>query len=109
MATSVTDAPAEQRFEIREDGVPAGFAAYRIVGDRIAFHHTEVFDGFEGRGLALRLVDEALAEVRRRGLAVLPVCPYVRRVISRAPEKYLDLVPADVREGFGLPPDAPVA
>lgn len=109
MATSVIDVPAEQRFEIREDGVPAGFAEYRIVGDRITFHHTEVFDGFEGRGLALRLVDEALADVRGRGLAVLPVCPYVRRVISRAPEKYLDLVPADVRERFGLPPVAPVA
>ena len=103
MATSVTDVPAEQRFEIREDGVPAGFAAYRIVGDRITFHHTEVYDGFEGRGLALVLVDEALADARRRGLGVLPMCPYVRRVVARAPEKYLDLVPADARERFGLP------
>ncbi len=103
MATSVSDVPAAGRYEIREDEMVAGFAAYRLTGDRITFHHTEVFEGFQGRGLALRLVADALSDARRRGLGVLPVCPYVRRVISRAPEKYLDLVPADARERFGLP------
>ena len=103
MTTSVTDAPADQRFEIREDGVLTGFAAYRVTGDLITFHHTEVFPEFGGRGLALTLVAEALADARRRGLGVLPVCPYVRRVIARDPQAYLDLVPADARERFGLP------
>jgi hypothetical protein len=34
---------------------------------------------------------------------VLPVCPFVRDFISRHPV-YLDLVPTDQREQFGLPP-----
>lgn len=41
---------------------------------------------------------EELADTRRRGLTVLPFCPYVRRVIAEAPEDCLDLVPAKDRE-----------
>ena len=39
--------------------------------------------------------------VRSRGLAVLPVCPFVKSFIERNPE-YTDLVPADTRARFGL-------
>lgn len=103
----VTDASAASRYEIREDGALAGFAAYRLEGRTITFHHTEVGPEFGGRGLALDLVSYALADARERGLAVVPLCPYVRRVISRAPERYLDLVPAGERARLGLPEGEP--
>ncbi|HEY3259270.1 MAG TPA: GNAT family N-acetyltransferase, partial [Pseudonocardiaceae bacterium] len=56
---------------------------------------------FGGRGLAGQLVQHALDDTRRRGLAVLPFCPYVRGFIARHPE-YVDLVPQAQRDRFGL-------
>lgn len=103
MTTTVRDNPEASRFEIHVDDALAGFADYRLSPGRIAFTHTEVDDAFAGQGLARQLVDEALTDVRRRDLAVLPFCPYVRRVIARNPEQYLDLVPESQRERFGLP------
>jgi hypothetical protein len=41
-----------------------------------------------------------LSDARRRGLAVLP---YVRQVIARSPQEYLDLVGERDRARFGLP------
>ncbi len=67
----------------------------------IAFNHTEVDDEFEGRGLGSQLAQAALDAARDEGLDVLPFCPFIKAWIGKHPE-YLDLVPADQRERFGL-------
>lgn len=100
---SVHDNQAEHRYEIHDGDQLRGFADYELTAHRIAFTHTEVDPAFSGQGLARRLVGEALDDARRRGLLVLPVCPYVRTVIAKHPQRYLDLVPAEVRNRFGLP------
>lgn len=101
--STVRDNPTKHRYEIFDGDRLAGFSEYKITGARIAFTHTEIGDAFSGRGLARKLVADALADARRRGLSVLPVCPYVRKVIAQSPDKYLDLVPAIDRERFKLP------
>lgn len=103
MSTAVRDNPAESRYEIHDDGRLAGFSAYRLTGHRIAFTHTETLPEFRSRGLAGQLVAGELDDARRRGLAVLPFCPYVRKVIARHADAYLDLVPERDRARFGLP------
>lgn len=103
MTTSVRDNPELSRYEVHVDDQLAGFSEYRLRGERIAFTHTEIAEEFGGRGLARRLVDEELADARRRGLSVLPFCPYVRKVIADNPEEYVDLVPAKDRARFDLP------
>ncbi|ABL81378.1 MULTISPECIES: GNAT family N-acetyltransferase [unclassified Nocardioides] len=103
MATVVLDNPEKQRYEIHVDDELAGFTDYRLRNGRISFTHTELGPGFTGRGLARKLVADELADARRRGLAVLPFCPYVRNVIAENPDKYLDLVPVRDRERFDLP------
>lgn len=97
----VGDDREAERFVISVDGEPAGLAQYRDRGRAISFVHTEIDDRFEGRGLGGRLIAAALDDVRGRGLAVLPFCPFVRSYIERHPE-YLDLVPATQRAQFGL-------
>ncbi|WP_033823345.1 GNAT family N-acetyltransferase [Kitasatospora sp. MBT63] len=104
----VTDDPRASRYEIRigpgaaaGTGEPVGFAEYHLSEGELALIHTEVDPVFEGRGLAGRLVRAALDDARRRGLAVLPYCPYVRKWIGRHPD-FTDLVPADRRARFGL-------
>lgn len=103
MSATVRDNPGLSRYEILVDDRVAGVGEYKLGPGRIAFLHTEIGDEYGGRGLARRLVAEALADARRRELAVLPFCPYVRRVIAEAPEDYLDLVPAKDRARFRLP------
>jgi predicted GNAT family acetyltransferase len=98
---SVADNPAASRYELRVDGELAGFINYQLRGETISLIHTEVNPGFEGGGLAGRLARYALDDARKRQLAVLPFCPYVRSWIKRHPE-YADLVPQDRRAEFDL-------
>jgi predicted GNAT family acetyltransferase len=65
--------------------------------------HVEVDQDMGGHGLGRKLVDGVLDDVRRRGLFVLPRCPFTRKVIAEEQGSYLDLVPMDAREEFGLP------
>jgi predicted GNAT family acetyltransferase len=100
---AVRDNPDESRYEIYDGAELAGFSAYQLGAGQISFTHTEVFPAFGGRGLARDLVTSELEDARRRGLAVLPFCPYVRKVIAESPAAYLDLVRRQDRARFGLP------
>ena len=98
----VREAPAKYRFEIWVGDELAGFTTYRRQPDQYTFMHTEIDSAFGGRGLASILIKAALDEMRARGAAVLPQCPFVRRYISLH-EDYLDLVPARHRKEYDLP------
>ena len=99
---AIADDREESRYEIHVGEELAGFAQYRLrPGGTIAFVHTEIDDRFGGQGLASRLIGFALDDVRSRGLAVLPFCPFVKGYVERHPD-YLDLVPEARRDRFGL-------
>jgi hypothetical protein len=97
----IADAPERERYELSLDGEVAGFSAYRVRPELIAFVHTEVDERFQGRGLADRLIRFALEDARSRGLAVLPFCPFVKAFIERHPD-FAELVPEGFRAQFGL-------
>ncbi|MFC9762949.1 GNAT family N-acetyltransferase [Rhodococcus jostii] len=90
-STVVTDSPQQSRYEIHADGELAGIEQYEVDGDVHVFVHTEIYPQYEGLGLARTLVGAALDDLRRRGLRVRPVCPYVVKFVSKHPE-YQDLV-----------------
>ena len=71
----------------------AGFAEYRPRPHAVVFTHTEVDEAFEGQGIGGALVRGALDDVRSKGLAVVPLCPFVKAWIAKHPE-YEDLVAA---------------
>jgi predicted GNAT family acetyltransferase len=98
---SIADVPEAKRYEIRLDDELAGFVRYRLRRDQISLDHTEIDERFEGRGLASKLIAYALDDARRRELAVLPFCPFVKAHIQRHRE-YVDLVPAERRAAFDL-------
>jgi predicted GNAT family acetyltransferase len=97
----VADAPDRERYELSIDGEVVGFSAYRARPGLIAFVHTEIDEHLQGRGLADRLIRFALEDVRARGLAVLPFCPFVKAFIERHRE-FETLVPETYRKQFGL-------
>ena len=91
MELIVRDAPEADRYEIRDGERVLGLAAYERRGDTLVFTHTEVDPDVGRSGLGSTLVREALDDVRSRGGAVVPRCPFVRGWIERHPE-YADLV-----------------
>ncbi|MEW2516071.1 MULTISPECIES: GNAT family N-acetyltransferase [Streptomyces] len=82
---------ARNRYEIHVDGKRAGLTAYRDRDAQRVFYHTEIDDAFAGQGLASRLVQEALTDVRESGKRIVPVCPYVAKFLKRH-EEFADLV-----------------
>ena len=98
---AIADAPERERYEVYVEGALGGFTLYKSRPGIIAFIHTEVVEGFQGRGLGERLIAYALDDARKRGLAVLPFCPFVRSFIQSHPD-YVDLVPESEREAFEL-------
>jgi predicted GNAT family acetyltransferase len=89
----VRDVPEESRYDLYIDGVRVGFMDYAVRGDTFTALHTEIYPAYGGRGLASRLVTEVLDNVRDTGMALRPLCPFVRRFLETHPE-YDDLVTA---------------
>jgi predicted GNAT family acetyltransferase len=87
----VRDNPDLGRYDVLVDDEPAGFTAYRLRPGRVVFVHTEIADGYAGRGVGTALARGALDDVRRRGLQVTPLCPFIAGFLRRHPE-YDDLV-----------------
>ena len=91
------DDAAARRYRLRLDGEELGFVDYDPIGQTaILIKHVEVASGHEGKGYGSQLVRHALDDIRRRNLAVVPICPYTLNYIRKHRE-YVDLVHADMR------------
>lgn len=84
---------------LREDGatrgryvayLAPGFEAemtYRKAADgTITIDHTGVPPEYEGRGIAAKLVNKAIADAREEGFKITPLCSYVVAQFRRHPE-----------------------
>ena len=88
---AVLDVPERSRYELRLDDEVVGVVVYRREGDVLELLHTEIDPGHEGAGLGGRIARGVLDDIRRRGLAVRPSCPFVSAWMARHPD-YDDLV-----------------
>lgn len=86
MEPRVIDNPKESRYELWLGDTRAGFIEYQSEPGTVLLVHTEVDPAFEGQGLGVRLVAGALADLRARGLKLVPLCPFVRAYLRRHPE-----------------------
>ena len=53
--------------------------------------HTEVDPAYGGQGIARRLIEEIIAEARRTGKKIVPVCSYAEKMM-RDREEYTDVL-----------------
>ena len=83
--SEVVDNTALSRFELKEQGLLA-YADYRRRDGRLIIPHVEADPGLRGGGAAGRLMEGVLAEARREGLKVTPLCGYAAAYIRRHPE-----------------------
>ncbi len=54
--------------------------------EQMVINHTQVFDGFEGQGIARQLVMAAVDFARKEGRKIMPVCSYAKAVLTRTDE-----------------------
>lgn len=99
---TVRNDAGNSRYVIEAGGDVLGRIDYLVHGSDVELTHTEVDEERSVPGLARKLVDEALADLRSRGAGVLPSCGYVRRIIDRNRAEYLDLVPEGRRAEYDL-------
>jgi predicted GNAT family acetyltransferase len=106
-ATSYTvrDNPEKRRFEIDLGDGSFAIAEYTLPAGKIMFTHTEVPEAHGGKGLGTLLIRTALASARKRGLKVIPICPFFAAYIQKHPEEQ-DLLDDAWRIRFGLGPAA---
>jgi uncharacterized protein len=90
----VRDNPRELRYEALLDGQLVGLIRYRREPGVVVLVHSEVDLAHEGTGVGSELVRGALADLRARGLRVVPQCPFVADYLRRHPED-ADLVGVD--------------
>ena len=81
----VIDDPAGSRPTIEADGQIAELV-YELRGDRMVLLHTGVPAALGGHGIGGRLVTAAIDEAKRRGLTVVPMCPFARDWLLRHPD-----------------------
>jgi hypothetical protein len=91
-AVAVSDQPADSRYELTIGGERIGLIDYRLSKGTMAFLHAEIDPGHGGQGLGSRMARAALDDARARGLAVVPMCPFVAGFVDRHHDEYGDLV-----------------
>jgi predicted GNAT family acetyltransferase len=82
---TVTDNPAEHRFEL-QIGDEVAAAYYAIEDGRMVFLHTEVPFALNGMGYGSRLAHGAFEAARSRGLRVIAKCPFMSSYALKHPE-----------------------
>lgn len=87
MPSPIRDNTALSRFELEDNGVVV-FMTYRLEdGGVISLDHTETPVAARGRGLASKLIEAVLAEIRRRGRKIVVRCPFVTEYLNKHPEQ----------------------
>ncbi len=84
---NVIDNEKESRFECANDGYLSTIA-YNVTsgGKVLELTHVYVPPQGRGKGIAQAMLLEVLEEVKRLGLKIVPVCPFVIQYIRRHPE-----------------------
>lgn len=73
------------RFVLEEGGAIA-LADYSLSEGRLIVPHVEAAHSLRGTGAAGRLMEGVIDAARRRGLKIVPLCPYADAWMRRHPE-----------------------
>jgi uncharacterized protein len=85
MASEIVHDTDHQRFTHERDG-HTSYLAYRRLDERtVDFVSTYTPPALRGRGIAARVVKQALEWAEAEGLAVVPSCWFVREYVEREP------------------------
>lgn len=80
------DTGSKGRYVYRADGNEAEMTFTKVGLHQIIIDHTEVPEAFRGRGIGLKLVEQAIADARSEGKTIIPLCPFAAAQFRRHPE-----------------------
>lgn len=96
----IRDEPDAKRYALDVDGHTA-VVTYNLVQGGLMVTETLVPEALEGRGIASRLARHVLADVKARGLVILPVCPFFAAYLKKHPE-WAEIVHPAYRTSLGI-------
>jgi predicted GNAT family acetyltransferase len=82
----IEDHGAKGRYVYRAAGGEAEMTFTRVGEHQIIIDHTGVPEMFRGQGVGLKLVERAVADARRVGKTIIPLCPFAAAQFRRHPE-----------------------
>lgn len=80
------DGDTDGRYVIKLSPTAEAEMTFRKSDGGIIIDHTGVPPAFEGRGIAARLVEYAVADARKNNFKITPVCSYVVAQFRRHPK-----------------------
>lgn len=96
----IRDNEEARRYELTVDGETAMVIYNPVAGGRL-ITETIVPVPLEGRSLASRMARHILADLKAKGLVILPTCPFFSGYLKKHPE-YADQVHPTYRAMLGL-------
>ena len=79
-------------FYLDIDGVTGAKMTFYFSDEKtIVIDHAEVDEAFNGLGYGKKMVADAVQYARKKELKIIPVCPFVKKVLERNPE-YSDVL-----------------
>lgn len=96
----IRDDRQARRYELEVEGKTA-VVLYNTVEGGLLITETIVPEALEGRGIASRMARHVLADLRARGLMVLPTCPFFSSYLHKHRE-WTDVVHPTYRTILGL-------
>jgi predicted GNAT family acetyltransferase len=71
-------------FIIMENDIPAGEMTYVWAGtNKFIIDHTEAYEEFSGKGYAKQLVLKGIDFAKEKGVKIIPLCPYAKKVMEK--------------------------
>ena len=83
--------PEKSRSAAYDDETCIGIAEVKESEGRWIITHTEVDSAYGGQGIARRLIEEIVAEARRAGKKIVPLCSYADKMMT-GKEEYRDVL-----------------
>lgn len=77
-----------------DEGKEIGKLTWTLVEDNYLVDHTYIDKAYRGQNLGMVLVNELITIVRSQGKKIIPICPYVDKVLSSSSE-YEDVLKRD--------------
>lgn len=74
-------------FHIDIDGKTEAKMTFVFAGpNKIIIDHTEVNEGYNGKGFGKKMVTKAVKYAREKDIKIVPLCPFAKKVFDKNPE-----------------------
>lgn len=82
----LTDNVEKSQYEFHVENYLPKIEYIKTNNGEIYLTHTEVPVALEGRGIGSQLAEKVLADIEKKGLRLIPLCPFIAGYIKKHPD-----------------------